>query len=154
MTVFTRHRFFALAALTAAMACIAAVAAPSSRADYGAGTLYNIEFSANNVGVVQGTGKGLWLWIALDSNGGGDFTGAGCKHNGSGGADGATPQSGDVTWTDNGTTLSVNLVLVVGGVPKPFTITVPDSLGHYTGPTDSYLSPDPFGGNTELTVAP
>jgi hypothetical protein len=154
MKVFIRHRFLAFAVLTTAIACLAAVAAPTSRADYGRGALYNIEFSANNVGVVQGTGKGLWLWIQLDSGGGGDFTGAGCKHNGSGGADGATPQAGGVTWTDTGTSLSIDLVLVVGGVPKPFTITVPDSLGHYTGLTDSFLSPDPFGGKTELTVAP
>lgn len=154
MNISTKHRFLTLAALTAAIACIAAVAAPSSRADYGSGALYNIELSANNVGVVQGTGKGLWLWIELSSGGGGDFTGAGCKHNGSGGADGATPQAGDVTWSDNGTNLSIHLVLMIGGVPKPFTITVPDSFGHYSGPTDSYLSPDPFGGDTQLTVAP
>jgi hypothetical protein len=154
MTISTKHRFLTLATLTAAIACIAAVAAPSSRADYGSGTLYNIEFSANNVGVTQGTGKGLWLWIELSSGGRGDFTGAGCKHNGSGGADGATPQAGDVTWGDDGTNLSIHLNLVVGGSSKPFIITVPDSFGHYSGPTDSYLSPDPFGGDTQLTVAP
>lgn len=156
MNISTKHRFLTLAALTAAIACIAAVAAPSSRADYGSGTVYNIEFSANSVGVVQGTGKGLWLWIELNSSGGGDFTGAGCKHNGSGGADGATPQSGDViNWSYSGTNLiTIHLMLVVGGSPRLFTITVPDAFGHYSGPTDSYLKPDPFGGNTQLTVAP
>jgi len=154
VNISAKQRLLTLAALTAAIACIAAVATPSSRADYGSSALYNIELSANNVGVVQGTGKGLWLWIELSSGGKGDFTGAGCKHNGSGGADGATPQSGDVNWGYSGTDLSISLNLVVGGISKPFTITVPDSFGHYSGPTDSYLSPDPFGGNTQLTVAP
>ena len=155
MKVFDWHRPLALVAVTAIIACIAAVAAPSSRADYGSSALYQIELSANNVGVVAGTGKGLWLWIELNSGGGGDFAGAGCKHNGSGGANGATPQSGDVTsWSDDGTNLVINLVLKIGGVPKPITFTVPDSFGHYSGPTDSYLSPDPFGGDTQLTVAP
>jgi hypothetical protein len=155
MKVFSWHRALILVAVTATIACIAAIAAPSSRADYGSGALYNIELSANNVGVVPGTGKGLWLWIELNAGGGGDFTGAGCKHNGSGGADTATPQAGDVTsWSDNGTDLSISLVLIIGGAPKPVTITVPDSFGHYSGLTDSYLSPDPFGGDTELTVAP
>jgi hypothetical protein len=76
-------------------------------------------------------------------------------NNGSGGADGATPQSGDVTnWSDDGTNLVISLVLKIGGVPKQVTFTVPDSFGHCSGPTDSYLSPDPFGGVTQLTVAP
>ena len=44
--------------------------------------------------------------------------------------------------------------LKIGGVPKAMTFTVPDSFGHYSGPTDRYLSPDPFGGDTQLTVAP
>ena len=152
---FTRHRRLALVALTATIACIAAVAAPSARADYGSGALYQIEFSANNVGVVTGTGKGLWLWIELNAGGGGEFTGAGCKHFGSTGPDGATPQSGDVTsWSDDGTNLSIHLVLLIGGVPKQVTFTVPDSFGHYSGPTGNYMNPNPFGGDAELTVAP
>jgi len=154
VNVRARHRLLALAALTAAAVCIATVAARSALADYGSGALYNIELSANSEGVVQGTGKGLWLWIELNP-GGGDFRGASCKHNGSGGADTATPQAGDVTsWDDNGTNLSIHLVLTLGGVPKSVTITAPDSFGHYSGPTDSFLSPDTFGGNTQLTVAP
>jgi hypothetical protein len=145
----------ALVAVTAMIACIAAVAAPSSRADYGSSAVYQIEFSANNVGVVTGTGKGLWLWIELNSGGGGDFTGAGCKHDGSGGVDTATPQSGNVTsWTDDGSNLVINLTLLIGGVPKPITFTVPDSFGHYSGPTGNYMNPNPFGGDAELTVAP
>jgi hypothetical protein len=154
MKVSIRQRFLALVALTAAIACIAAVAAPSSRADYGSGALYNIELSANNVGVTAGTGKGLWLWIELNP-GGGDFSGASCKHNGNGGVNTATSQAGDVTsWSDNGTNLSIHLTLTLGGLPKAVTITVPDSFGHYSGPTDSYLAPDTFGGYTQLTVAP
>jgi hypothetical protein len=76
MRIFTQHRCLALA-VTATIACIAAIAAPSSRADYGSGALYQIEVSANNVG--GSVGKGLWLWIELNP-GGGDFTGASCKH--------------------------------------------------------------------------
>jgi hypothetical protein len=155
MKVMNCRRCLALVTLTAAVACVAAVAVPSSRADYGSSAAYEIEFSANNVGDVTGTGKGLWLWIELNSGGGGDFTGAGCKHNGSGGADGATPQAGDVTsWGDNGTDLSISLVLLIGGVPKQVTFTVPDTFGHYTGPTGSFMNPNPFGGDAEVTVAP
>lgn len=155
MKIFSRQRALALVAVTAAIACFAAISAPSSRADYGPNALYQIEFSANNVGVVAGTGKGLWLWIELDSGGGGNFAGAGCKHNGSGGANTATPQSGDVTsWNDDGSNLVIHLVLFIGGVPTPVTFTVPDSFGHYSGPTDNYLSPDPFKGETQLSVAP
>lgn len=155
MKAFARRRGVVLVTLTATIACIAALAAPSSRADYGSSALYNIEFSANNVGVVQGTGKGLWLWIALDSGGGGDFTGAGCKHNGSGGPNGAKPQAGDVTsWSDDGTNLTIKLILNLSGGPTLVTFTVPDSFGHYSGPTVTYMTPNPFGGNAEVTVAP
>lgn len=154
MKILSWHRSLALVAVTASIVCIAAVAAPSSRADYGASAQYQIELSANNVGVVAGTGKGLWLWIELSTGGSGDFTGAGCKHNGSTGPNGASPQSGDVSWSDNGTNLSIHLVLILSSGPKAITITVPDTFGHYSGPTDTYLSPDPFGGDTQLTVAP
>jgi hypothetical protein len=155
MNAFIRHRGLALVALTATIACVAAVAAPSSRADYGSGAVYQIEFSANNVGVVPGTGKGLWLWIELNSAGGGDFAGAGCKHNGSGGADTATPQAGDVTsWTDDGTNLIIKLVLNLSAGPTLITFKVPDLLGHYSGLTGSYMAPNPFGGDAQVTVAP
>jgi hypothetical protein len=153
MQIFSRSRRLALVALTVMIACIAALAAPSSRADYGASALYQIELSANNVGGVPG--KGLWLWIELDLGGGGNFAGAGCKHNGSTGPNTATPQSGDVTnWTDDGTNLHITLDLLISGAPKTFTFTVPDTFGHYSGPTSTYMSPNTFGGDTQLTVAP
>jgi hypothetical protein len=154
MKTFNWHRPLVLIAATATIACIAAVAAPNSRAGYGSSALYNIELSANNVGVVAGTGKGLWLWIELNP-GGGDFTGASCKHNGSTGPDTATPQAGDVTsWSDDGTNLSIHLVLTLSGLPTPVTITVPDSFGHYSGLTGTYLAPNKFGGDAQVTVAP
>jgi hypothetical protein len=43
---------------------------------------------------------------------------------------------------------------MLGGLPKPVTITVPNTYGHYSDPTGNYLNPNPFGGDAEVTVAP
>jgi hypothetical protein len=146
----------ALAALAAAIACLAALtAAPGSLADYGATAQYQIEFSANNVGGVPG--DGLWLWIELGRDGSGDFTGSICVHTGSAGLDSAFAQAGDVSWSDDGTNLTIShLVLELRtGAQVPVTITVPDAVGHYSGPTAAYLSPTAFiGGDAQVEVAP
>lgn len=71
---------------------------------------------------------------------------------------GATPDSGDVTWTDTGGTLTITGVALNGLGGFPTTITVPDTNGHYTGTIGRYLTLlgfiPPFVGNTQLQVAP
>jgi hypothetical protein len=103
-------------------------------ADYGNGAQFQIEISANNVGGVPG--DGVWLWIALNSGGGGDYQGNDCIHTGSAGLNGAAHEQGDVQWTDAGGQLTITGVKLVGGV-FPVTVVVKDRIGHYVGPSDS-----------------
>lgn len=151
------NRRITLALLLAGLALL--VAAPASLADYGNTAQYQIEFSANNVGGVPG--DGLWLWIELDNNGtgtsgSGDYTGSVCIHQGADGVNSAYPQAGDVSWTDNGTDLTITGIVVKlrTGKQVPVTLKVPDSLGHYSGPTSDYLIPNFIGGTSQLQVAP
>jgi hypothetical protein len=142
-------------AIVAALACLVIlVAAPTSLADYGAGAQYQIEISANNVGGVPG--DGLWLWIELNRDGSGDYTGSVCIHTGSVGPNSAFPEAGDVSWSDNGSDLTIRGLVVkfrTGG-QVPLTITVPDATGHYTGPTGAFIAPDIIGGDSQVQVAP
>ena len=78
-------------------AALAGAAATPALADYGTGAQYQVEISANNVGGVPG--DGVWLWIELNRNGSGDYTGADCIHTGPAGLNGAGHERGDVTWT-------------------------------------------------------
>jgi hypothetical protein len=150
-----------LAALAAAaiVGVLAAFAvAPAASADYGKGAMYQIEISANNVGGVPG--GGAWIWITLNSNGGGDYTMADCIHTGSFGLNGAAHSKGDITsWSDDGTNLTINGVQAIGGA-VPVTISVPDTYGHYVRSSDSTIlvPPNPifpgFGGWAQVQVAP
>jgi len=137
-----------------AVCLTALVAAPGSLADYGNTAQYQIELSANNVGGVPG--DGLWLWIELNSDGSGDYTGSVCIHTGSAGRNSAFPEAGDVRWTDDGTNLTITdlVVKLRTGAQVPVTITVPDTNGHYNGPTGNFLAPNFIGGTTQLQVAP
>lgn len=115
---------------------------------------YQVMLSGNIPGV---QGGGVWLWIGLNPNGTGDYSGADCGHGGAG----ATSDKGDVTWTYSGQN---NQWLVISGVILnglngfPTTITVPSTLGHYTGTIGSYLTLPPFiptlAGTAQLQVAP
>jgi hypothetical protein len=142
-------------AIAAALACLVIlVAAPSSLADYGAGAQYQIELSANNVGGVPGSG--LWLWIELNRDGSGDYTGSVCIHTGSAGLNSAFPEAGDVSWSDNGSELIIRGLVVkfrTGG-QVTLTVTVPDATGHYTGPTGEFIVPNIIGGGAQVQVAP
>ncbi len=71
-----------------------------------------VEISANNVGGVPG--DGVWLWIGLNRNGSGGYTGADCIHTGPAGLNGAGHERGDVTWTDSGGKLTTP---ALAGVP-------------------------------------
>lgn len=139
--------------LAAAVACLAMLVAAPAFADYGAGAQFQIELSANDVGGVPG--HGLWLWIQLNQNGTADYSGSICVHNGSDGTNSATPVAGDTTWTDNGTTLTIPLQITLRtGHQLQLTITVPDTPGHYNGPTGNFLAPNVIGGDAEVQVAP
>jgi len=112
-----------------------AVATPAL-ADYGTGAQYQVEISANNVGGVPG--DGVWLWIELNSNGTGDYTGGDCIHTGPTGLNGAAHERGDVTWTDSGGKLTISGVGLVGG-QYPVTVVVPNRYGHYTGASGNFV---------------
>jgi hypothetical protein len=147
-----------VATATLAAALLAATAGPAS-AHYGPGAQYQIEISANNVGGVPG--DGVWLWIALNSDGTADYAGATCIHTGSllghPGLNGASSDRGDASWADTGGTLTITGVALLGGV-LPVTITVPDAYGHYVRPSDSVItavSPGfAIGGSAQVQVAP
>jgi hypothetical protein len=142
-------RKLALICALAALAC--AAFATTASADYGPGTIYNIELSANAGGR---SGGGVWLWIALNRDGTGDYAGSDCGHGGGG----AASDKGDVTWSSSGGTLTIDGVTLNGLGGFPTVITVPAAFGHYTGTIGSYLTLPPFippfVGNTQLQVAP
>jgi hypothetical protein len=141
-----------LAVLVAVAAAVMAVFAATASADYGTGAVYQIELSANVSGK---QGGGVWLWITLNKNGGGDYSGADCGHGGAG----AASDKGDITsWTDSGGQLTINGVVLNGLGGFPTTVTVPDTYGHYTGTIGSYLTLPgfipAFLGFSQLQVAP
>jgi hypothetical protein len=139
-------------AFSASLAAVAgglSLAAPASA--YGNTAMFQIEISANISGH---DGGGAWLWIELDRDGTGDYKGSDCGHAGQG----ASPDSGEVKWTDSGGTLTIKGVQLNGLEGFVTTITVPDTYGHYTGTIGSYMTLPPFIpssiGNTQLQVAP
>ena len=102
----------------------------------------------------RSAGNGAWLWIELNANGTGDYTGAICIYAGSGGLNGAESDTGDVTWSDTAGTLTITGITVIHHT-VPLTITVPDSHGHYTEPSASVMAPNLItGGTAQIQVAP
>lgn len=136
-------------------AALVGTAATPALADYGPGAQFQVEISANNVGGVPG--DGVWLWIALNRDGSGDYAGADCIHSGPGGPNGAGHQQGDVDWTDNTTTgqLTITGVKLVDA-QFPVTIVVPDRYGHYVLASDDVIQDfalGSIGGNAQVQVA-
>jgi hypothetical protein len=139
--------------LAAAVACLAMLVAVPAFADYGSGAQFQVELSANDVGTLPG--HGLWLWVELNHDKTADYHGSICIHSGSDGTNGATPVSGDTTWTDNGTTLTIPVRITLRtGHQLQLMITVPDTIGHYSGFTGEFLAPNVIGGNAQVQVAP
>jgi hypothetical protein len=142
----------ALAVAAAALAVGTTLAAASpALADYGTGAAYQVELSAN----VSGPhGGGVWLWIALNRYGAGDYQGSDCGH----GGQGATPDSGDVTWRVSGNQVVISGVVLNGLGGFPATVTVPAADGHYAGTVGSFITLPPFippdAGSSQLQVAP
>ncbi|HEV8279270.1 MAG TPA: hypothetical protein VGQ26_26750 [Streptosporangiaceae bacterium] len=144
--------------VAAGAGCLAAAlvgtAATPALADYGPGAQFQVEISANNVGGVPG--DGVWLWIELNRDGGGDYTGSDCIHSGPGGPNGAGHQRGDVEWTDSGGKLTITGVALVDA-QFPVIIVVPDRYGHYVLASDSVIQDfalGQIGGTAQVQVAP
>jgi hypothetical protein len=104
----------------------------TARADYGKSAVYQIEISGNCTGpttclpvVVQG--YGIWFWAELNADGTGDYQAADCGHGF--GDSRAFHDSGEVTWTSNGTTLTITGAAIFGNT-VPISITVPARDGH------------------------
>lgn len=131
-------------ALTLLIGSAGAVAA------YGTGAVYQIELTANASGP---QGGGVWLWIELNQDGTGDYTGSDCGH-----GHGATKDMGDVTWSSSNGWLTISGVQLNGLGGFPTTITVPSTYGHYRGTIGTYLTLPgfipPSIGMSELQVAP
>jgi hypothetical protein len=146
--------------LIALVAGFAGATAAGASAQYGPGAVYEVELSMNIPGK---QGGGVWLWLALNRDGTGDYAGADCGH----GGQGAASDKGDVTWTQVGDQIVISGV-TYNGIPTdpmtgdftPFapTISVPAGYGHYTGVDDTYTTLPgwiPAGvGFTQLQVAP
>jgi hypothetical protein len=130
-----------------------ALATAGPAAAYGPTQVYSIHLSANIPGK---SGGGVWLWFGLNSGGSGDYTGADCGHNNGH----AVPDKGNVTWTSDGTNITISGVILNGLGGFPATVTVPAATGHYVGTSvSSYITlplPPPVlaSGFSELTVAP
>ena len=151
-------RYIKSLSTAAGAACLAAAlagtAATPALADYCTGAQYQIEISANNAGGVPG--DGVWLWIALNSGGTGDYQGTDCIHTGPAGLNGAAHEQGDVQWTDAGGQLTITGIKLVGGV-FPVTVVVSDHIGHYVGASDGFIQGfalGPIGGTAQVQVAP
>jgi hypothetical protein len=137
-------------------ACVLAAASggatsATALADYGSGAQYQIELSANISGK---SGGGAWLWISLNSDGTGDYSGADCGHGGVG----AVSDKGDVTWTISGGSVVISGVVLNGLGGFSTTVTVPAAYGHYTGTVGTFLTVPSFipsfVGTSQLQVAP
>ena len=126
-------------------------AAAPAFADYGKTAVYQVELSANISGQ---HGGGAWLWLELSSDGSVDYQGSDCGHGGLG----AAPDGGSTTWSDVGGMLVIPNVVLNGLGGFPATVTVPDTLGHYTGTVGSFITLPFFiptgAGNSQLQVAP
>lgn len=150
-----------LVALAVAAVLAAGVLGTGKASAYGKDAVHQVTISSsitpNFFG--PGTGGGIWLWIELDgtsatSGGTGDYTGADCIHRTPIGPTGAHADSGEVTWTSNGTTITITGV-VIGDDNTPVTITVP-LAGHERTDNASVFSLPVGGlpGRAEVTVAP
>jgi MFS family permease len=86
------------------------------------------------------------------ADGTGEYQGADCGH-----GQGATSDSGTVTWSSSGGELTISPVVLNGLGGFPATVTAPAAYGHYTGTVGSFITLPPFipssVGTSQLQVA-
>jgi hypothetical protein len=149
------------------VAAVAAALAAGASADYGPGTQYQVEISANNVHFGN-----FWYWAALGPNQESDYQNTDCIHTAAGGnpnagPNGAAHTSGSLSsWSDSNGTLRMNGVSIVGGAAIGDFIV---SDAPHSNRLDIYIewvapgAPLPFqagdtltwqGPQTQVTVAP
>jgi hypothetical protein len=109
-----RSTFVALVAGVAAAALFAGTAT-TARADYGTGTQFQVEISANNV-----QGGNFWYWAALGPGQESDYQDTDCIHLAAGGNPGApvgaAHSSGSLSgWSDTGGVIEMDGVSIIGG---------------------------------------
>jgi hypothetical protein len=153
------RRALLLVMLVAAAALAAGVLGTGRASAYGKDAQHQVTISSSITPNLfgPGTGGGIWLWIELDgtsatSGGTGDYSGADCIHHTPLGPTGAHPDSGEVTWSVSGTTITIEGV-TIGGDNQPVTITVP--LAGHERTDDASVFSLPVGGlpgRTEVTV--
>jgi hypothetical protein len=89
----------------------------TARADYGPGTQFQVEISANNV-----QGGNFWFWAALGPGQASDYQNTDCIHSSAGGnphsgPNGAGHTSGELSsWSDSGGIIEMDGVQIVGGL--------------------------------------
>jgi hypothetical protein len=111
-----RSALLVLAAAAVAVALFAGTAA-TARADYGPGTQFQVEISANNV-----HGGNFWFWAALGPGQESDYQNTDCIHSSAGGNPGSGPNgaahtSGELaSWSDSGGIIEMDGVQIVGGL--------------------------------------
>lgn len=154
-----RVRLAAMAAATTVLGGVAlAAAAPPAAADYGPGSVYQVEISANP------HGEGVWFWAALSASsagamsGTGDYQEADCIHLGGGhfvggqALDAAAHYGGELRWSISDGTLTMSGIGAIGGI-DPLTISVPLPSGGY-GHGDTVTFADLFGAITGTFSGP
>jgi hypothetical protein len=91
--------------------------ATTARADYGPGTQFQVEISANSV-----FGGNFWFWAALGPGQESDYQNTDCIHTAAGGNPGAGPNgashsSGSLdSWSDSGGVITMIGVKIIGGL--------------------------------------
>jgi hypothetical protein len=112
-----RRVALALLVASAATAALLAGSTATARADYGPGTQFQVEISANNV-----QGGNFWFWAALGPGQESDYQNTDCIHSSAGGnphsgPNGAAHTSGELSsWSDSGGTIEMDGVQIVGGL--------------------------------------
>ncbi|MGZ4532841.1 MAG: hypothetical protein ACXVXP_10875 [Mycobacteriaceae bacterium] len=136
--------------------------AGTAHADYGSGTQFQVEVSANNV-----HGGNFWYWAALGPGQESDYQNTDCIHLAAGGnpgaPTGAAHSSGSLSgWSDVNGTLEMDGVSIIGGAATAnyFVSAAP----HSNTFTIIVTTPNPFlpvgvpltwsGPSVEVTVAP
>lgn len=103
--------------LLAVTAAAAAALTTTASADYGPGTVYQVEISANDV-----HGGNFWFWAALGPGQESDYQNTDCIHTAAGGnprsgPNGAAHSSGELSsWSEHDGMIEMDGVSIIGGL--------------------------------------